>query len=233
MFSRDKRISINNNKIFKYFIYAIGEVIVVIVGVLFAISFNNYNNYNNADSKVIEYVRSIQKELLTDKSILEKSLSTAKDQIILLKDYELHLDNLDELPVIRLQEIRNLSIMYPYNDRKEMIFLTTDQGNFSNARKNMQAMINRINSYYEYCNVLDHFYKSSLTLHNKSISYWISTGVDLRSSEKQILIETLSSKDYKNLMLFKKSLIESDEEYLDFCIKFNNALESEILDFLL
>jgi len=55
---------IANNKSFKYFKYAIGEIVLVVIGILIALSINNWNEEKKSDEKTKILFAEVQKELL-------------------------------------------------------------------------------------------------------------------------------------------------------------------------
>ena len=233
MFSEKKQTSISNNKIITYLVYALGEVLIVIIGVLIAIAFNNYNNASNADDKSYKYILNIKNDLLDDLSELEKSFNTTEKQSLLLDRYFSNFKNLEVLSLADLQQIHSISIQYPYNNRVMTTYLSTNQNSFSNASQYVQDILESINVYYDYCKVLDHSNVNSRSLYDMVNNYWIRSEIDINSDEKKILIEILSSNNYKNLLYLKKSTISFDQDQLKNCIVFNKYTAKNIDTFLI
>ncbi len=84
-FFRKTRIKLlTENKLAKYFIYAIGEVIIVIIGILIAIQINGWNNNRMQAKKERAYIEEIRKSLLQDLNRIEfiKAFNYKKDSCI-------------------------------------------------------------------------------------------------------------------------------------------------------
>ena len=62
-FTHIRQNLIMENKVGKYFKYAIGEIILVLIGILIALQINNWNN-NRIDSKLeTNYIKNIERDL--------------------------------------------------------------------------------------------------------------------------------------------------------------------------
>ena len=62
------------NKIGKYFKYAIGEIVLVVIGILIALSINNWNQERILRNEEQTIVKSIYNEYLQNKTIIKKQL---------------------------------------------------------------------------------------------------------------------------------------------------------------
>ena len=60
------------NKISKYLVYAIGEIILVVIGILIALAINNYNQDQALKDKEQAYLKSLKEEFETNKVKLEE-----------------------------------------------------------------------------------------------------------------------------------------------------------------
>ena len=54
------------NKVSKYLIYAIGEIILVVIGILIALQINNWNEYKKLGTKELYYLEGIRNDLTID-----------------------------------------------------------------------------------------------------------------------------------------------------------------------
>ena len=54
---------LNENKISKYLLYAIGEIVLVVIGILIALTINNLNEASKLKSKELNYLRNIKSDL--------------------------------------------------------------------------------------------------------------------------------------------------------------------------
>jgi len=65
-FRKIRQSLITQNKVSKYLIYAIGEIILVVVGILIALNINNANDRKTNDAKITTILKEIQEDLLID-----------------------------------------------------------------------------------------------------------------------------------------------------------------------
>lgn len=70
-FRHIRKTLISENKMGKYFKYAIGEIILVVIGILIALSINNWNETNKGRSKERKYLINLSKEIKVDSIRLE------------------------------------------------------------------------------------------------------------------------------------------------------------------
>ena len=62
-FRRIRQRLISENKVGKYFLYAIGEIILVVIGILIALQINNNNDLRKNRAKEIHYLQNIKTDL--------------------------------------------------------------------------------------------------------------------------------------------------------------------------
>jgi hypothetical protein len=65
-FRKIRQSLIAQNKVSKYLLYAIGEIILVVVGILIALNINNANEKEINDAKITNILKEVQENLLTD-----------------------------------------------------------------------------------------------------------------------------------------------------------------------
>jgi hypothetical protein len=91
-FRKIKQKLISENKISKYLIYAIGEIILVVIGILIALSINNWNEkrkYKNLEFvTLIEIQKGLNQALNENKRAEKANLGTIKSYEILLEHSE-------------------------------------------------------------------------------------------------------------------------------------------------
>ena len=91
------------NKIGKYFKYAIGEIVLVVIGILIAISINNWNEKNKNLTTSDDTIQILKTELNETKSRLEKVLESSKNTQLISKKYvraEYNIDSLKNNPLL-------------------------------------------------------------------------------------------------------------------------------------
>ena len=98
---------IEQNKMGKYFKYAIGEIILVVIGILIALQINNWNESRKADIRERDVLEELKQGLLSNKNILE-------DRKIKFADFKTKSKRL----------IEHLEAKHPYNDSLDVYFFT-------------------------------------------------------------------------------------------------------------
>lgn len=61
---------ISDNKVIKYLLYAIGEIILVVIGILIALSINNSNEIKKTRDTEKVYLKEIKSDLIQDTLLL-------------------------------------------------------------------------------------------------------------------------------------------------------------------
>lgn len=95
---------LTENKLSKYLLYAIGEIVLVVIGILIALQINNRNNYNEQRSLEQEYLLSLQTEFETNLKKIEASIEENRQRIETL-DYLLTLFDKNVLDTVNSQLI--------------------------------------------------------------------------------------------------------------------------------
>jgi hypothetical protein len=65
-FRKIRQTSLTQNKVSKYLLYAIGEILLVVVGILIALNINNKNEQKINDDKITSILKEIQQDLVID-----------------------------------------------------------------------------------------------------------------------------------------------------------------------
>ncbi len=93
IFRQTRNALLKTNKITKYFIYAVGEIVLVVIGILIALSLNNWNEQNkNSKSEIVYYSR-ILEDFNLDKKLIEELSEKADNRIKLSKEILVELDS--------------------------------------------------------------------------------------------------------------------------------------------
>lgn len=72
---------LSENKLSKYVLYAVGEILLVVIGILIALSINNWNIYNKERKLEKQYLAGLINDLQTD-SLFISDLKTVSDEQI-------------------------------------------------------------------------------------------------------------------------------------------------------
>lgn len=71
-FRKIRQKLLSENRLSKYLLYAIGEIILVVIGILIALSINNWNEEIKDREKEIKYLSNISREVIGDSLTLER-----------------------------------------------------------------------------------------------------------------------------------------------------------------
>ena len=71
---------ITQNKVSKYLLYAVGEIILVVIGILIALQVNNWNIDQKEREVEIRYLKRIRTDIQKDTTYLRQKLQTAQDE---------------------------------------------------------------------------------------------------------------------------------------------------------
>ncbi|TJY32834.1 DUF6090 family protein [Pontimicrobium aquaticum] len=72
---------IKENRVNKYLLYAIGEIILVVIGILIALQINNNNEANKERIKELHYLKNIKNDLLLNITNINTFIDTRNSQI--------------------------------------------------------------------------------------------------------------------------------------------------------
>ncbi len=75
LFRRIRQSLLSENKLSKYLLYAIGEIILVVIGILIALQINNWNEDRKEEKAIEKVLNEIKDDLLEDKKELETILA--------------------------------------------------------------------------------------------------------------------------------------------------------------
>jgi hypothetical protein len=93
------------NKISKYLIYAIGEIILVVIGILIALQINNWNEQRKQDAQIAKYAKSFVIDLEKDIAMMDTINNTAKQISIRIDSLANYIRN------SKIEEISNLDFI--------------------------------------------------------------------------------------------------------------------------
>ena len=174
-FFRKIRFSLmGENRIGKYFKYAIGEIILVVIGILIALSINNWNEAKKLKNVELEILRGIKQNILMDTVDLNHNIRRFKemykrDTIVL--DYLINKKPLDSIVE------RNLEDLWRSN-----ITLTLHASYFDEAKTKGLSIISNKSLRDDISRLYEFRYELILQLENDSKQYdYLSLYEDLMS----------------------------------------------------
>ena len=74
---------IRDNKVVKYLLYAIGEIILVVIGILIALGINNSNELKKTREAEIVYLKEIKGDLIQDTLLLSQVIQVKTAMVLL------------------------------------------------------------------------------------------------------------------------------------------------------
>jgi len=84
---------IKENKVSKYLLYAIGEIVLVVIGILIALSINNWNENRKLTNDLGLIQLSLISELSKDSESIKKELNLLNEDVRKLNNYFLRMSN--------------------------------------------------------------------------------------------------------------------------------------------
>ncbi|MEO0570890.1 MAG: DUF6090 family protein [Bacteroidota bacterium] len=84
-FRRIRKSLLTENKLTKYFFYALGEIILVVIGILIALKINNWNNNQISQQKELSYLQEIRDNLEQDTKRIDSVLAFNRDKVPIVK----------------------------------------------------------------------------------------------------------------------------------------------------
>lgn len=80
-FRRIRQRLVSENKVSKYLLYALGEIILVVIGILIALQINNANELRKERNKEIHYLKNIKTDLQLNIENIDRFIETRNNQI--------------------------------------------------------------------------------------------------------------------------------------------------------
>jgi len=81
-FRKIRQQLLTENKVGKYLLYAIGEIILVVIGILIALSINNWNELKKRDLSEIVVLKELKKNLIDDINDMDGNIDLHKKAIV-------------------------------------------------------------------------------------------------------------------------------------------------------
>lgn len=110
------------NRLNKYFVYALGEVILLVIGILIALQINNWNSNRKDRLKELAYIQSLLTDLEQDETSLQNFIADSKEigadleRLLLMGDREA--GNVTQNDSLHLQFAKAFRLRtWPHNNR--------------------------------------------------------------------------------------------------------------------
>ncbi|MDF0718208.1 DUF6090 family protein [Muricauda sp. 334s03] len=98
LFRKTRKKLVDTNRVKKYLLYAIGEIILVVIGILLALQINNWNEKRKQTEIGYQYLTEMRYELQDDVAMLNRYINVLKKNI---ENHEaaLNTKNINTLPL--------------------------------------------------------------------------------------------------------------------------------------
>jgi hypothetical protein len=157
-FNTKRRDLIGQNNLFKYFLYAGGEVILVVVGILIALNINNSNEYRKQRIVEIEILEGIRNDILLDTVDMNGNIRSYQGQI---RSDSIILDQL-----INKRDMTNEFVNYIYNRVFGDMLITLHQSHFDEAKQKGLSIITNKSLRTEISRLYEFDYTNLIQLEN-------------------------------------------------------------------
>lgn len=96
------------NKISKYFKYAIGEIVLILIGILMALSINNWNQKRVSQNRAYSYLNQINSDLSLDLKFYKHTINNVSENIRIFDQF-VKSDKKDDSLILKLGSILTLN----------------------------------------------------------------------------------------------------------------------------
>jgi len=210
-FRKIRQKTLTENKLSKYLIYAVGEIILVVIGILIALQVNNWNENRKKINNELELLTSLEQEILENIEQLEELNTNNKPYKIVSNDALKKLDT--ESDSFTTKEISGI---FNYNssriDSPVLDAIIESNSNLLIKRKRLISELRNLKITYQRIEkseyFLDEFWNSKIT------DFFISCGLPFESYSsndplitiKDIELGGYSKKQFIGLINMKNDL---------------------------
>jgi type II secretory pathway pseudopilin PulG len=185
-FRKIRENMIKENRVSKYILYAIGEIVLVVIGILIALSINNWNEQKKTEEKTKSSLLALRNDLILDTLLINKNLPEIKFQLQLNESLRARiakpkatLDTLIQIARYEFNPNWNDQILYNTNAYKSLNqtglienlpdTLKTQIKNFYNRKFQLNNMVERITTDYrsKLADYVDAYTFGSTSLHDQ------------------------------------------------------------------
>ncbi len=106
-FRRIRQRLVTENKVSKYILYAIGEIVLVVIGILIALQINNQNDLRKTRDKEVHYLRNINTDLAINIQELDRYLDIRNQCIAAANAI---IEHIEGKPITDIEEFNALGV---------------------------------------------------------------------------------------------------------------------------
>jgi Ni,Fe-hydrogenase I large subunit len=232
-FSKIRQRLLIENKVSKYLLYAIGEIVLIVIGILIALKINNWNEYQKAIKSENEYLTSLQNEISANierlKLVNANNNIWTSDGSDIVQKLKIGIDTLSDSEVTRAFNFYESLIKSPVLD-----IIVSSNSNVLVKKKGLITDFRNLNDAYNAV-LLQESYMTEFW-NTKVVDFFISCGIPYQGylenettiSMKEIEMGGYSEKQFIALLKIKSVL----QDYWE--VERDSALErsKEILNLL-
>ncbi|RMB56325.1 hypothetical protein EAX61_14665 [Dokdonia sinensis] len=231
-FRKIRKKLLRENRLSKYLLYAVGEIILVVIGIFIALQLNNWNTDKQTKKVQIKYLKEIANNLKTDLEDVrfnigfnETRLNASRIVINSLDKQATYSDSLDVYYGSLLYTTRSVVNYSAYETLKAkgLEIITND---------NLRKSITKLYSFY-YQNVIDFEIQDDHALQYQIVIPTVLSRVEVRKKEGAIagdqLAKPINFEELKNDVEFKNAIV-MNEDLRVYMINNYKGLEKEILE---
>ncbi len=141
-FRRLRKKLIEEEKVRKYFYYAIGEILLIVIGIIIALQINNWNEFTKLQKEILRYTAALKDDLKQDSLLISYKVNLlTKDTVSLggllrkMSSNEVSLDTL--IRIGRYEYTPATSVTVAFNNNTITSLRST--GNFSHLSESLQS----------------------------------------------------------------------------------------------
>ena len=201
---------LSENKLSKYLIYAVGEIILVVIGILIALQINNKNEFNKSYTSTVNTLSQLKYELGQDIIFLKNEIAYSKR----VKDYfnDIKSKNFNEV------NVENTFQYVTANLSKPPISMSYDKlnksGNIDIIRDS--TLINSLHDYYleerhKYTKFANYNAEFTSDKIEGYLIYKLEIDENLKSTEASVINE-LDNGNLINLINYQSTVYDFNEE---------------------
>ncbi len=218
---------LSQNKVSKYLLYAVGEIVLVVIGILIALSINNSNELQKQNDQIVKYAKLLVNDIEKDIAMMDTIHNTAIKVSIRLDSLANYvrnskIENISNLNVICLTWIR---LYRPYAWNRSTLQEIKSSGSLRLI--NNEDILNRIVEYESKTRHMDEDYyadkeqsESASQLLNMVVNYnypnmkKLGTMLRITTNSGEIR-DTFNDPVYKEAQEYEISFLEKDKDLLD------------------
>ncbi len=105
---------IKENKVSKYFIYAIGEIVLVVIGILIALQINNLNENRKKNVIKRNYYNQILQDLSKDTNYINKKIKVLNSNMLLYENYNKEFPKQENIEKVLASQVKLNYFFVPF-----------------------------------------------------------------------------------------------------------------------